>query len=695
MDPQRKARLQRLNANRAAQAGGGAEAPSTMQVLRAIETDPGLVMNALTTRSELLNKLFDPRRDIDEECGYPKTIGEAMYRAMYDRELGRRVVDVYPSETWKEFPRIYEDPDPDTNTPFEDSLEEVNNRHHLLHYLQRADELSGVGHYGVILWGLDDGKLLHEPVEGWEDWEETTGRPAAKPPAATTNRRILYIRVLDESLVTIADYEQDVTNPRYGLPNHYTITLSDPRRVESGAAASPPNTTETRVHWTRVTHIADNRKTSEVLGTPRMEPVWNRLYDLRKVLGGAGEMFWRGGFPGVSLETQPGLENAELDEEATARMMFDYMNGLQRYIALTGMSAKSLSPQISDPTSSFEVHIKAICVTLGVPYRVFMGIEEGVVSGDQATKAWEGRLANRQARYVTPMIINRVIQRLIDYRVLAPTAEPMGWEVEWPDLMAPSEADKAAVATTRTDALSKYVQGGVDALVPPLEYLTLICGFDDDTAQAIIDAAVQHIGEVDDDETITPGRLPTPPELQGVVPGEEPDDEEEVAEPDEEGTEGPTANHKVPPKGAGGGGKGGGGSKGGGFDPKGLKKGDKIVTDKGPVTVKRKVIAGVRDTKDQFHSWDSIKGKQKGTDPKRAAATAKKKKAKVAATKKRSRDAKKMTIDQASKALEKEGFKLGKARQPSAKTGWKAAYEVTMPNGTSKVMTAAEIKKLI
>ena len=54
---------------------------------------------------------------------------------MYDRELGRRVVDVYPSETWKEFPAVREDPDPDKETAFELSLEVVEARHHLLHYL--------------------------------------------------------------------------------------------------------------------------------------------------------------------------------------------------------------------------------------------------------------------------------------------------------------------------------------------------------------------------------------------------------------------------------------------------------------------------------------------------------------------------------------------------------------------------------
>lgn len=140
---------------------------------------------------------------------------------------------------------------------------------------------------------------------------------------------------------------------------------------------------------------------------------------------------------------------------------------------------------------------------------MFMGIEEGVVSGDQATRAWATRLANRQARYVTPMLIDPVLRRLIDFGVLAPTAEPMGWTVEWPEMVVPTEKEQAEIAELKTKAFAAYVGGNVDALVPPMEFLTLICGLDDDTAQSIIDAAIEHItGTTNDD--IMPGRMPAP-----------------------------------------------------------------------------------------------------------------------------------------------------------------------------------------
>ncbi len=251
----------------------------------------GITLNAMLSRQAAMEKLFDPRRDIDDECGYPKEISAEQYRGMYDREIGSRVVRVLPAETWRQMPEIVEDPDPENDTPFEEGWAKLNKKHQFLHYLHRIDELSGVGHYGILMIGINDGKNLNEPVDG------INPDGTASPPSG--GREILYLRALDESLVQIAAWEGDHTNPRFGMPTYYNLTLADPRTQESGAIVTPPDMTQIRIHWSRVLHVADNRGTSEVLGEPRQRPVWNRLYDLRKILGGSGEMYWRGGFPGI------------------------------------------------------------------------------------------------------------------------------------------------------------------------------------------------------------------------------------------------------------------------------------------------------------------------------------------------------------------------------------------------------------
>jgi hypothetical protein len=219
--------------------------------------------------------------------------------------------------------------------------------------------------------------------------------------------------------------------------------------------------------------------------------------DLKKIVSGSGEMFWKGGFPGLSLETHPSIENAVIDEEGIKKQVDDYQNGLQRYLALSGMAAKSLTPQVADPGGHVDVQIKLIAAALGVPWRVFVGSEQAQLASEQDTRAWNKRLTRRRNEYVTPFVVLPLIDRLQAFGVLPMVSEKNEVHVEWPDLHNPSEDEKAGVTEKKTNALAKYVQGGVDTLIPPFHYLTLILGMSDDEAQAVIDAATEQLDNED------------------------------------------------------------------------------------------------------------------------------------------------------------------------------------------------------
>ena len=56
------------------------------------------------------------------------------------------------------------------------------------------------------------------------------------------------------------------------------------------------------VHWTRILHVADNRKTSEIFGMPRLHVVYNNVLEIKKITGSSGEMFYKGAYPGYAIE---------------------------------------------------------------------------------------------------------------------------------------------------------------------------------------------------------------------------------------------------------------------------------------------------------------------------------------------------------------------------------------------------------
>lgn len=472
----------------------------------------GLIQNALLSRSALLKKLFDPRRDIDEECGHPNSISIGDYKELFERgDVASRVVSLLPEETWSDDPQIFENEDPE-ETDFERAWDDLNREKHVLTILQRADILSGIGRFGIVLLGLSDGEELNQPAPGISEMGEPVGGGG--------ELELIYLRPLDESLVKVATLESNIRNPRYGLPLTYNVQFEDTGLIQPTDSKTATSTHSHQVHWTRVLHVCDNRTNSDVYGIPRMKKVFNRLLDLRKIAGASGEMFWQGGFPGIAIQTHPNLDpsSTTLDKAATRTEMDDYMNKLQRYIALIGMEAKTLSPNISDPTEHAELQLKLMAMTLGIPWRVLAGSEAAKLASEQDIQTWNKRLNRRRTEYVTPYIIRPFIDRLMALGVL-PEVGDDGYQVDWRDLNSPSDEDTATVAEKQTNALSKYIQSGADAIMPPFHYLTLVLGLEDDEAESIIEAAEERNEELAEEREEEEARIRAEAEAQAAQRG--------------------------------------------------------------------------------------------------------------------------------------------------------------------------------
>jgi hypothetical protein len=447
-----------------------------------------LVANAFTMRNRMLDRMMgslDPRRNYDDECGYPHdNPGPATYQELYDREpIASRVVDVYPRETWIAAPQVYEVEDTDVETPFETAWNELDRALRggslyqceegspVWEYLSRADILSGIGHYGVVLLGLSGSDGLEAP--------------AFTPGKAQAARQLLFMRVFPESMAAVSKYDTNPGSPRFGLPEAYNLTFANPS--SSGATGGQQQT----VHWTRILHIADNLGSSEVFGTPRMQPVLNRLLDLRKVYGGDAEGYWKSCILRIFFESKEG--DVDLDIESLKEAFEQSENGTQRMMALLGMSAKTIAPSMTDPTAHISIQLDAICIKLGIPKRVFMGSERGELASTQDSQAWNDRIRARQHGYVTPRIIVPFVDRLIALGVLPAPSE--GYSVYWPGLDALSEEEKAKIAKTRMEALGLYVEKNVESVVPLGDALTKVIGFTEDEAESMVEQSLDRMAE--------------------------------------------------------------------------------------------------------------------------------------------------------------------------------------------------------
>lgn len=448
-----------------------------------------LIVNVLSARQEIFRRLLDPRRDIAAECGHPRDpIDPLIYQELIDRDpIAARVNEVYPRESWRVQPVVYETEQEDCDTDFEASLDEFPKQlssnggcdyyedtegNALWELCQRADVEVGKGQYGVLFYGLNDSDDLSQPVN-----------------LACSNLKVNYIRPLPEYMAQIAQYDSDRRSPRYGMPLSYTINTFDPRESNSGIGVPLQSFS---VHYSRVTHIPSDVTTNEVFGAPRLRSVLNRLLDLQKLYGGSAEMYWKGAFPGLSIETQPQLAgDVPVDRAEMRNMMEQYFNGLQRYLALMGFTAKTLAPVVVDPTAQIKVHLEAICIRLGIPMRIFLGSERGELSSAQDTNEWADRIRARQRYYVSYRIIRPLINKLIELKQLC---QPKQFRIYWPDIATPSKLERAQYAAAVTQSLSQLANGA-DSYIAPVDYWTKLLEYTTEEAESIVCAAQGHAEE--------------------------------------------------------------------------------------------------------------------------------------------------------------------------------------------------------
>lgn len=417
-----------------------------------------------------------PGRDLDAECGYPDAPSLETYWKLYRRGgIAKVVVDKWPNECWASYPELYETDKP-VVTKFERAWRRLEERVQPWHYLHRVDKLQGVGHFAGLFLGLEaGGRDLSLPPPNVDPATGLLTDPA-KP------HTLSYLRAFGEGAIRVDALETNLASPRYGHPTHYSLNFAD----DYGAAGSSLPVANATVHWTRVFHTADNLESSEVSGTPRMEAGLNYILDIRKVSGSSGEMFWKGGFPGFQFETYPDLAGeSAVDVEAVEEEVKNYVNGLRRYLSGVGGKWNPIPIQVADPSNHLDKLIALLAATIDIPVIILMGSEAGVLAGSTAVGTWKERVQGRQANYLEPRMVRPFASRLTGLGCL-PT--PKRVLLAWRDLNTLSDTDLASVALKKVQAMMQYVTGSVFLLMPPRYLFTLVLGYSDSQAQAIIDA---------------------------------------------------------------------------------------------------------------------------------------------------------------------------------------------------------------
>jgi len=382
---------------------------------------------------------FSLDRDYYKVLGYPETINIDDYIIRYKRQdIASRIVDLPAQDTWKKPPMVSEDGKRDTQ--FCQDWQALLNKKNLAIWnkLSRADRLSGIGKFGVLVLGFKDGGLLSDEVN--TDRLKALGTDG-----------LIYLRPLSEASVEVAAKDEDVQSERFGQPTLYKVNLDS-------------KTKNTKIHWTRILHLADGKLDSEVYGTPRLEKVYNRLDDLTKLIGGGSEASWLNMRQGTLMTPKEGYDGASMDRDKLATEIQEYAHDPLRMLFLEGVETQEIGrDKVMNVSPIFNVAIALISAASGIPQRILIGSAQGeLASASEDMRQWAGEVAYRQKNYAEPEILRTFIDRLVQYGVLSPHGEsgyhigkfnPENEEWEWPPLVQMTEKEKAEIMDFKARAL--------------------------------------------------------------------------------------------------------------------------------------------------------------------------------------------------------------------------------------------------
>lgn len=427
--------------------------------------------SSLTNRKALAARAgvqFGGDRDLYEVFGYPRHLDVNAFVDLYTRQdIAKRIVNAYPDATWSE------EPDFKGDEKFKASFGELKNKHRLWAAFHRLDRLVGLGHYGVLVLGLDGGEQM-------------------RTEAKRTDYNLLYVQPHSERTAQITQWEDNPRSPRFGMPKMYRITTGV-NWTGSGAGQKTMN-----VHHSRCIHVAENALEDVSIGTPRLEPVYNRLMDLEKLLGGSAEMYWQNVAMLLAFMADADAEFSPEDKKDMESQLEEMQHGLRRALRLRGMDAKQLAPglQGADPSPHVNIEMQMISGTTGVPQRILLGSESGELSSSQDENNWQSRNSERQSNFAGPDIIEPFIAKGRKLGFIEGRFD----SIEWAEDDSLGEEKRAEIAAKKTASLKDYLTAaGAEEIVPISEFREKFLDLDansHDSAEQLPDEADEADAEV-------------------------------------------------------------------------------------------------------------------------------------------------------------------------------------------------------
>lgn len=317
--------------------------------------------------------------------GYPESISPQDYINKYRRGgIAKSLVDLLPKAVWLDSFEVYDNEDPKITTPFEASFSTFSTRVKLTEKLRLAHIACRTNEFAVILIG-DRVSDLASPLANLKSFDDVT-----------------YLTVYWQDCVDWkdVDLENDEKSPRFGRPNIYTLTTASNKDIKA--------------HHSRVIHVTNPDKCSDLTSLPCLEACWNDLENLILNSGGGSLAAFRRADPGIHIALDPEYQWPEGEEEEYKTKWEKYHEGERKVITTNGVKELTLlASNVHNFGSNVDCIVDLLCGTSRTPRRQLIGNAKGQMGSETEQEDWFNQIEAETNGFAIPLV-RETLDRILD-----------------------------------------------------------------------------------------------------------------------------------------------------------------------------------------------------------------------------------------------------------------------------------------
>lgn len=401
-------------------------------------------IDVIRARQSLMGGSLDAKRpDAWQVFGWSQDVTFQQMLTAYSRGgAGHGAIHRLLDGCWQQLPRI-KSPADDKETPWEIKTAKLLTSIRAWAKLRDLDRRNMVGRYAALIYRVGDGKALREPME--------------------RALRLVDLVPVYEDQIKVVGWFSDQNAENYGQPSMFQYRTQPVQGVDTQGRPD----TWIDVHPSRVQILAEGSVGDMFDGVPLLKAGFNALVDIEKISGGSAESFLKNSARTLTIQydkdAQPSVINADGSTGSVKQAHEDQARNLNRNMDATivtqGATAGVLQTTTSDPTGAFQLAGYLFSASVGLSYSGIFGQRLGQLAGDQDKKSDIERFKGRQTNELTPMLVEFVTRMQA-----AGIIDAGEFEIEWPDLAAPSDKEKLEIVKGMTAAMREAFGAGVQDL---------------------------------------------------------------------------------------------------------------------------------------------------------------------------------------------------------------------------------------